>query len=342
MVKKSNAGNNSSSTKEASKSMGEQKSNQLTVAAQQPADVTQSNVRIESTQNDTTNQNMETENEDRPNQFTIGPEDSTAFDQDNQPTKQAQFKNKETFGRNSTGAILNTPSTAETRMVDRNTSKQLENRPSEIVQFKPILEEETNDAAVDANQNYEIDFKTADGAVYNGRVKRVEIEPSKKQKKPKKGKSAEKTTTQTVLHGSGRLQLKNGNVVQGEWLDNVISSGTIAFKNGDYYEGEMNTNFQPHGYGEMQVDVNGMNYTGTWVNGCITTGTEMTKDGQEIYKGLFNKKMKRHGKGECTLPFKQVKFEGVWDNGKPKGQGTYKNLIDGTQEKGPWNLEKFE
>ena len=49
-----------------------------------------------------------------------------------------------------------------------------------------------------------------------------------------------------------------------------------------------------------------------------------------MYKGQFNKKMKRHGKGECILPFKQVKFEGVWDNGKPKGQGKYTNLIDGT------------
>lgn len=92
----------------------------------------------------------------------------------------------------------------------------------------------------------------------------------------------------------------------------------------------------------MQVDVNGMNYKGTWANGCITSGTEITKDGQEIYDGQFNKKMKRHGKGECILPFKQVKFQGVWDNGKPKGQGTYINLIDKTQEKGQWDLKKFE
>ena len=93
---------------------------------------------------------MEIENEDRHNQFTEGPEDSTAFDAENQTTKHSNLSKKnELSGRNSTGAILNTPSTAESRMLDKNTSKKIESRPSEIVQFKPILEEDQNEAVLE-------------------------------------------------------------------------------------------------------------------------------------------------------------------------------------------------
>lgn len=227
---------------------------------------------------------MDTENEDKHHQLTDGPDESTAFDTDNFTTRHSNIQKKqEITGRNSTGAILNTPSTAESRMVDKNTSKKIEGRPSEIVEFKPILEEDHNEAVLDNMQDFETAFKTADGAIYTGKVKRVyqpDLKTNQKQKKQKKTKSAEKNTTKTILHGTGKLTLKNGTVVEGEWVDNTINKATVAYKNGDYYEGEINTNYQPHGFGEMQVDASGSNLKGTWATGSITNGTEITKDGQ--------------------------------------------------------------
>ena len=71
------------------------------------------------------------------------------------------------------------------------------------------------------------------------------------------------------MHGNGKLTLKNGTVIEGEWVDNTITEGTVAYKNGDYYQGEINAHFQPHGFGEMQLEASGTNLKGTWATGSI-------------------------------------------------------------------------
>lgn len=104
-----------------------------------------------------------------------------------------------------------------------------------------------------------------------------------------------------VLHGKGKLILPSGTVIEGEWNNDTIAQGTIAFANGDLYEGEISVNV-PHGFGELQRADNGAIIKGMWEQGEINQGTEILKDGQ-VYTGPFIN-MKRHGLGECIYPEK--------------------------------------
>ena len=146
-------------------------------------------------------------------------------------------------------------------------------------------------------------MRLEDGSVYTGHIKRITNETTKSKKsKGKKNKAPEYPIKRAIQHGTGKLKLVNGDIIEGEWNNGEIAQGTIVKANRDVYTGEMQA-LVPHGFGEMQRDVDGAVIKGTWERGDISKGTEVMADG-EVYTGQFIN-MKRHGMGECTYPKKQ-------------------------------------
>ncbi|CAN0479102.1 unnamed protein product [Ectocarpus sp. 12 AP-2014] len=98
--------------------------------------------------------------------------------------------------------------------------------------------------------------------------------------------------------GTGKMTYPNGDEYTGEWKDNAMEGeGTYVYKaTGDIYSGTWVAN-QKSGQGMYQFGADDSTMHGTWVDGTITEGTWVFKDGT-VYTGRF-------------------------DGGRPKGEGTF-------------------
>lgn len=157
-----------------------------------------------------------------------------------------------------------------------------------------------------------------------------------------------KSDSDSVLDGQGLIysDKKNNEFLVG----GVFSKGALItnnkyfriFQKGFCYLGEMNPDFEPHGFGELIVSedesykgyfnrgiphgkgckkTKGKEFTGKFKNGELVSGVEKTEKGS--YEGEFNNFLK-HGKGILRMNNGLV-YEGEFSNNRKNGMGTLKN-----------------
>lgn len=87
--------------------------------------------------------------------------------------------------------------------------------------------------------------------------------------------------------GVGRMTFPNGDVYEGEWLDNKINGeGTYIYKkSGDIYSGTW-VNGKKHGDGRYEFGADKSMFVGNWEHGDFVTGAWEFK-GAGVYEGQF-------------------------------------------------------
>lgn len=137
--------------------------------------------------------------------------------------------------------------------------------------------------------------------------------------------------------GPGKFKNRNGDVYDGEWLDNVPhGKGFVKCKNGVKYDGGWKYG-KPDGFGELDFS-NGKKFVGEFKEGVITAKgfstvreikiiDEDQQDDQRLY-------------GEKTV-INQEKFNGQFSNGSRNGFGIT-NFTDGRKYEGNWVDGKYD
>ncbi len=117
-----------------------------------------------------------------------------------------------------------------------------------------------------------------------------------------------------LKHGVGKMKYPNGDVYEGEWVDNKMQGeGTYTYKkSGDIYSGSWFDN-KKHGQGTYEFGSDSSLFVGTWENGQMTTGKWVWKEAA-VYEGEFKL-------------------------GRPYGAGTFK-FASGLEQKGNYEEKK--
>jgi hypothetical protein len=133
-------------------------------------------------------------------------------------------------------------------------------------------------------------------------------------------------------HGTGIIRWGDGEIFNGEFVDDQQHFGELELPNGDVYKGEM-SNRAIHGTGEMTY-ANGDVYVGSWRWNQRQGVGELTLSCGEVQKGLFLKHVfkfslgytgdeidgKPHGHGILVYDNGDI-YEGDFENGIPHGKG---------------------
>jgi hypothetical protein len=136
-------------------------------------------------------------------------------------------------------------------------------------------------------------------------------------------------------HGRGKCVFANGNIYDGEWLDDKKHGHCVfTWPTGEKYDGEYQ-NDNRHGRGKY-VFANGNIYDGQWVDdqkhghGVFTWPT-----GAQYVGGYQNDN--RHGRG--NMVYTDGIYDGQWVDGKKHGHGVY-TWPDGGKYVGEWKNNK--
>ena len=123
-----------------------------------------------------------------------------------------------------------------------------------------------------------------------------------------------------MRQGSGRLVYANGDVYEGDWVENKRNGlGKLLQASGYVYEGTWVDN-KAHGFGCCTY-VSGNTYEGNWAsNRRHGAGKSVSVNG-DVYIGNWSQDRK-HGNGEITHSDGN-KYEGMWEDNKPHGEGVY-------------------
>lgn len=123
--------------------------------------------------------------------------------------------------------------------------------------------------------------------------------------------------------GWGKCTYLNGDVYEGEWIDDKFSDGKYIWKNGEVYEGHWAYNAWgygvthgvqeqgtfPHSRGKYTFK-NGNLYDGEWEYGYRDGVGTMEYANGDVYSGMWNSN-ERHGYGEMKFANDEV-YKGYW------------------------------
>lgn len=129
------------------------------------------------------------------------------------------------------------------------------------------------------------------------------------------------TNVQGYRHGKGVLTEGNGNVYDGQFLNNYKhGSGSYTYKNGDVYEGDFVNNMR-QGTGRMKFAKGGY-ASGTWINDRMHgKNCELQHHKGLTYVGGFENHRKH---GDAVIKFPDgSKYSGSVKKNKLSGRGTY-------------------
>jgi hypothetical protein len=128
-----------------------------------------------------------------------------------------------------------------------------------------------------------------------------------------------------VKEGVGKITFPNGDKYHGQWKSNKIhGEGTYFYANGDIYSGQWE-NCKKHGEGAYVYKSDDSQLVGSWVNGSITSGKWVFKDGTS-WHGSF-KNQKPIGRGVFYLPNGNQQ-DGIWvEEGDPEDEETEPKLV---------------
>lgn len=159
--------------------------------------------------------------------------------------------------------------------------------------------------------------------------------------------------------GKGKLQIKNGQIFEGTFIQDRFVDGYIKYVNGSSYHGKLNA----HGYNGLGVytDKHGASYKGFWKNGFKSgEGIEIFQNKEKI-KGVWEKDKLIKGtwygnNGDIYIgSFKDYKFDGdgtymwhtgekyigTWINGEMNGYGMMWDK-KGKKYSGIWKNNVFQ
>ena len=185
------------------------------------------------------------------------------------------------------------------------------------------------------------------------------------------------TSPVAIRNGYGKMIYSDGNVYEGEWLNNKRhGQGKMILANGYTYDGEWVNNFPvdpqakrtisdtrcavtsvsgnkikckdgeyegeiknglPDGKGVKRF-TKGHVFTGTFRNGECVEGKLVFKNGSYYVGEFVSGNATRHGWGKMTYTSGDV-YEGEWRDGKMNGRGTM-TYADGSSVKGVWKDNK--
>ncbi|ESO89935.1 hypothetical protein LOTGIDRAFT_192458 [Lottia gigantea] len=140
-------------------------------------------------------------------------------------------------------------------------------------------------------------------------------------------------------HGQGRLVMKDGSYVEGQFKNGEIDGDGFKYfvTSGAKYSGQFQKG-ELHGHGVMQYK-DGSQFDGQWVfNKRQGHGTLKTSE-KAVYEGAFFGNM-RHGEGTQTYENGDW-YRGGWVLDKREGYGEFRGA-DGTIYSGHWKSDQYE
>ena len=80
------------------------------------------------------------------------------------------------------------------------------------------------------------------------------------------GRYVGETNDEGQKHGKGKLTLYNGDIYEGQWVNDIITNGTFKTLTGNIYAGSFNNNGEKHGDGNYFNKVTGDRFEGNFEN----------------------------------------------------------------------------